>query len=245
MLRRARARARRVGASGDAGISLAELIVAMVLSTILGAITLVLFIDVDNSTSASTDRAIDAAKARTAIQAWTTYLQVSDGPTTGSALNRFEWFSPTNVAFYADLFNRTQASLATTSAPTLVWLRLDSGGQFVEERFTPAPTGFPANYTACRILGSNFTAPKLFTPFGSTGNDLTGLNLGAAQNTAAGCQKLPSTLPSQLQHPDQIAAANLQRVFSVGIDFTVMDTKKTHPLEFNAVASLPVLAGAT
>jgi hypothetical protein len=33
-------------------------------------------------------------------------------------------------------------------------------------------------------------------------------------------------------------------VFSVGIDFTIKDTKNSHPLEFNAVTAVPVLAGS-
>jgi prepilin-type N-terminal cleavage/methylation domain-containing protein len=244
MLTAAMNRVRRVRASADAGVSLPELMMAMVLSAILGAVTLVLFIDVNNATSTTSDRAINAAKARTALQAWTSYLQVSDGPTAGSALNRFEWIGPTNVLFYSDLYgSRLQTSLATTGAPTLVWLRLDGTGQLVEEQFSPIPSSFPATAKTCRLLGGGVSAAKLFTPYGSTGSDLSALNLGTVPSASSGCQPLAG-LPSKAQHPDQAATANLQTVFSVGIDFTVSDTKHSHPIEFNAVVALPVLAGA-
>ncbi|HEV7192622.1 MAG TPA: hypothetical protein VGN35_05380 [Jatrophihabitantaceae bacterium] len=245
MLTGLRRRVQLVRDSADAGVSLPELLMAMLLSTLLGAVTMVLFVSVDNATSTNTDRSINAAKARNVVQAWTSYLQVSDSATTGSALNRFEWFAPTNVLFYADLYNRPQTATATTNPPSLMWLRLDSAGQFVEEQFATIPTSFPAKWSTCRLLGGGASATKLFTPYGSTGNDLSSLSLGAAQNPGTGCQKLPSTLPSQLSHPDQVAAANLEKLFSVGIDFTVKDTKKSHPLEFNAVVTLPFLVGAT
>lgn len=245
MLTALRNRLRRVRASADAGISLPELLMTMVLTSILGAITLMLFLAVDKSTSTTSDRSINAAKARNVLQSWSSYLQVSDGPTQGSALNRFEWFTPTSVLFYADLYNRSQAASSAPTAPTLVWLRLDTGKQLVEEQFTPIPTTFPAAWKSCRILGGGVSATKLFTAYGSTSNDLSSLSMGSASSVTAGCQKLPSALPSQAQHPDQIASANLQKIFSVGIDFTVSDTKNSHPAQFNEVAVVPYLAGAS
>lgn len=245
MLTALRRRVRQARTGGDAGISLMELVMAMTLSVILGAITTVLFVAVDSSTAASTDRAIDSGKARNVLQAWTSYLQVSDGPTAGSAVNRFEWFAPTNIMFYSDLFNRSQGSLATTSTPTLIWLRLSSAGQLVEEQFKPVPTSFPASPTTCRILSSGVTASKLFTPYNSSGSDISSVNLGAAQTAGAGCVSIPSSLPSQAQHPDQTAAGNLQSIFSVGINFTITDSRGKHPIQFSAVAAVPVLAGSS
>ena len=49
---------------------------------------------------------------------------------------------------------------------------------------------------------------------------------------------------SKASKPDPVAVANLQTVASIAIDFTVSDSKKTHPLDFNSVATLPVLGGA-
>ena len=245
MLTALRRRLEHVRSSADAGLSLTELIVAMALTSVLGAITLMLFVAVDRSTSTTSDRAINDGKARTTLQAWSTYLQVSDGPNAGSALNRFEWVSAGNILFFADLYNRSASSLSTTSAPKLVWLRLDSSNQLVEEIFNVLPTSYPAAWSSCRILGGNVSATKFFTPYGSTGNDLSSLSMGTPPTVSAGCQKLPSSLPSQAQHPDQTAATNLQKIFSIGIDFTVSDTHNSHPIEFSAVTTLPYLAGAS
>jgi hypothetical protein len=240
-----RRRVQRVRAAGDTGISLMELIMAIVLSVVLGAITSVLFVAVDKSTAASTDRAIDSGKARNVLQSWTSYLQVADGPTAGSAVNRFEWFSPSSIMFYAGLFNRSQGSLTTTSAPTLIWLRLSSAGQLVEEQFTPIPASFPASPTTCRILSSGVSGTKVFTPFNHAGNDISAVNLGTSQSVGAGCVSIPSSLPSRAQHPDQTAAGNLQSIYTVGINFTITDSRGKHPIQFSAVAALPVLAGSS
>jgi hypothetical protein len=245
MLTALRHRLARVHATRDAGISLMELVMAMTLSVILGAITSVLLIGVDSSTAASTDRAIDSGKAHNVLQAWTSYLQVSDGPAPGSVVNRFEWFTASSVMFYSDLFNRSQGSLGSTSAPTLVWLRLDSAGQLVEEQFNPAPTSFPASATTCRVLSSGASASKLFTPYNSSGIDISSLGLGTAQSVGTGCVRIPSALPSQAQHPDQTTAGNLQSIYTVGINFSLQDSGKAHPIQFSAVAALPVLAGSS
>lgn len=245
MLTGLRNRVRTVRRGGDAGMSLTELLVAMVLAAVLGAITSVLFVDVDNSTAASTDRAIDSAQARNVLQSWTSYLQVSDGPTAGSATNRFEWFGPSSILFYSDLFNRSQSSLASTGAPILVWLRLDSAGQLVEEQFKMIPATFPASPTTCRLLGTGATASPLFTPYNSTGADISSVDLGSPQTVGAGCVALPSAIPSKSGTPDQTAVGNLQTVATVGISFTLTDSRKAHPIQFSAVAALPTLAGSS
>jgi Tfp pilus assembly protein PilW len=239
----------------DAGITLMELVVAMVLSTILGAVTTVLFVYVDNATSTATDRAISSAQARNVLQSWTSYLQVSDGPTAGVATNRFEWFTSTNIAFHSDLFNRSQTSLGTTNSATLVWLRLDGAGQLVEEQFNPMPASYPAQWTACRVLATNvsttnsFSPTTVFTPYTSNGSSLATLmsngGLGTAETASNGCQKLPSAVPSQTQHPSQTVVTNLQTIASVEITITVKDTKQSHPIAFDAIVPLPTLAGGT
>jgi len=249
MLTRLRHRAQAARASGDAGVTLTELIVAMTLSTILGAMTLMVFLNVDKATSATTDRTINTSSARNAIQAWTSYLRVSDGPTAGSAVNRFEWITAGDIMFHANLYNRATsgAGLGSTTPSTMVWLRLDSAGALVEEQF-PNTAAQGTNPSICRILVAKATAggiaTRLFTASDSLGYPLTGQNLGAATVVAAGCKPLPVTVPSLTNHPDPVAVANLQTVGSIAIDFTVSDSKGAHPLEFNSVATLPVLGGA-
>jgi type II secretory pathway component PulJ len=251
MLSGALRRVRAARASGDAGVTLTELLVAMGLATILGAITLQLFVSVNDSTAATTDRTVETAQARNTLQAWSGYLHVSDGTTPGSVSTRFEWLTTSDIAFYAGLNNRS-GNVETTAAPVMYWLRIDANGQLVEEQF-PSTATINALPTVCRILADKVTAGTtsgssgLFTALDANGNALTGggLDLGAAPTPSAGCRQLPVTVPSRSGTPDPVAVANLQRVSSLSIAFTLADTKGQHPLEFVSVATLPTLGGAS
>lgn len=237
--RRLRAAAR----TGDAGVTLTELIVAMTLSVILGAITLSLFVNIDTSSADTTDRTINTASARNALQAWTEYVGVADGPTIGSRVNRIEWLTSNDMLLYVDLFNRSMSDVGTTGAPTMVWLRRDVANQLVEEQF-PSGAAQGTMPTTCRVLLTGVTGSQpLFTPLASRGHSMDGLDLGAAPSAAAGCVPLPVTVPSQSSHPDAAAQANLQNVYSITIDFVVVDNKKSHPIEFTSQAVLPALGG--
>jgi prepilin-type N-terminal cleavage/methylation domain-containing protein len=229
----------------DAGFSLAELLVAMVIMSIFGALTAKLFVSVDNSSAMSTDRSINSASAGAVMQAWTEYLRVADGLTAGSTTNRIEWVTANEMVFYADLFNRTTtgSGLSATNAPTMIWLRLDGKGVLMEEQFssTAAQGASPAR---CRRLLSSVTATRLFTPYDASGNDLSTQNLGTASGAGNGCQNLPVTVPSQQKKPDATAAANLPNVSRISIDFVVPDSRKRHAIEFNSVVTLPTLGGS-
>jgi len=237
--------ARRKLARTDAGVSLIELLVSMVLMAVLGLITARFFITVDSSSTASTDRAVNTASAGAVMLAWTNYLRVADGTTAGSTSNRIEWLTATDMLFYADLSNRsvTGSGVNTTGAPTMIWLRLDTNKVLVEEQFASnAASG--ATPTACRRLLGNVTVTQLFTASNTAGNGMTGQDLGSAPPASAGCQHLPVTVPSRQSKPDATAAANLPNVGSVAIDFTVADTANKHSIQFTSVATLPSLGGS-
>jgi Tfp pilus assembly protein PilW len=241
------ARIRAVVASGDAGITLMELIVGMALSTILGAMTLMLFLDINSSAESTTDRTINTASVRNAIQSWTTYLRVADGTTAGDRSNRIEWLTPSDMLFYADINNRpddTAEQVKTIGTPTMMWLRLDSAGNLVEEQFSSTATRGTVPST-CRVLAENVSTPSapLFAPFDTRNRAMTGQDLGTAPGAAAGCQPLPVTVPSQTNNPDAAAQANLQNVRSVVIDAVVRDSRGAHPIEFTSQAVLPNVGG--
>lgn len=213
----------------DDGVTLIELVVGMALSTIIGAMTLFLFVNANATTQASTDRSIDVAKARGLLQAWTSYVQVADGPTSGSASHRFEWFTSNDVLFYADLGNRS-ATTDSVATPTIVWLRL-AGGRLIEEQFAYGTTS-PA---VCRILAQNVTASSLFTASDATRAAMSGVDLGQPMVAGgAGC----TSLPSSITQTDTTAVANLQSVSRVAIAFTITDTRGSHTVEFRAVADV-------
>jgi hypothetical protein len=241
-------RIRAVRATKDAGVTLMEMIVGMALSTILGAMTLALFVNINTSSADTTDRTVNTSSARNALQAWTDYLQVADGVNAGSRVNRIEWLTAKDMLFYADLNNRTAtcAPAATTGVcpPTMIWLRLDSSGQLVEEQFA-STAAVNAASTTCRVLAQKVSVSgSLFTGFAFDGADMTGQDLGTAPTTAAGCRPLPVTVPSRSSHPDPIAQANLQNVRSISLDVLIRDSKNGHPLEFTSQAVLPNLGGS-
>jgi hypothetical protein len=207
--------------------------------------TLGIVVAINSSSSATTDRTITSSTARSTIQAWTSYLRVTDGTTAGTRTNRIEWLTANDMLFYSDLYNRSMSSVGTTSPPTMVWLRLDTAGALVEETFasTAASGAKPAS---CRILVTNVTTPAapLFTGVDSSGAALPpGTNTGTAPTVGAGCRTLPVTVPSQTIHPDLTARANLQTVTTVRIDFVARDSTNQHPIEFKSQAVLPNLGG--
>lgn len=237
MLTGVRARLRTVRCGADAGVTLVELLVGMALSTIIAAMTLALFVNVNDSTQGSTDRAIVGAQARTVLQSWTSYLHVADGPTYGNPSHRFEWITSTEMLFYADLGNRASSSADAVTAPTTVWLRL-TGGRLIEELFNYGST----TPKACRILADHVTSSALFTASDLTYTPMPTEQLGAPLAVGGpGCTELP---PSVSQ-TDLGAVARLQQVARIEIDFSVTDTRGKRTLPFRATADVPTLLGGS
>ena len=230
--------------TGDRGVTLTELIVAMGLFTLIGAMSLGLFLSINSSSASTVDRTFSSASARNGIQAWTAYLRVADGITAGVKTNRIEWLAGNDMLFYADIKNRTMSSIDTTAAPTMVWLRLDSAGSLVEEQFASTATLGTAPQV-CRTLVTNVTTPAgpLFTAYDAAGAAMTIKrgDLFTAPAPSTGCRPLPVTVPSRVNKADP---GNLPSVTSVAIDFVVRDTKGQHPLEFKSQAVLPALGGS-
>jgi hypothetical protein len=241
-----RRRLRSMRAGRDTGVTLMELVVGMVLTTIIGAMTISIFVQVYSSTNNSGDRTFNTATARNTIQDWTAYIRVADGKTAGVKTNRIEWLTSKDMLFYADLYNRSVTNLTVTGAPTMIWLRLDSTGTLVEEKFASTATAGTAP-SVCRRMATSVStvdsSTPLFTAYDKSGAAMSSLDLGTAPAAPAGCTPLPVTVPSQTNKPDQNAMANLQNVVSVGIDFYIWDTKHLHPLEFTSQAVLPPLGG--
>ncbi len=176
-------RRRRSKTTDDAGVTLIEVVVAMSLSTILGTVALLFFTAANDSAASSLDRSISSAQARVALQSWTAYLRVSDGPAAGNPSHRFEWITPTSTLFYADLGNRT--GTAAAGAPRMVWLRYDAAkSQLVEEQFTRSGSAYGATPTACRILATNVTGLTFAGYTSSTGDSDFGTSLAPSGRAA-------------------------------------------------------------
>jgi hypothetical protein len=249
-------RLRAIRSRGDAGVTLSELIVSMGLFSLIGALTLGIFLSINTSSAATVDRTINSSSARNAIQSWSAYLRVADGTTPGVKLNRIEWLAPNDMLFYADLYNRSIDTPGATAAATMIWLRLDGAGSLVEEQFaSTAASG--ATPKICRTLARNVTTPAtlkpgdrsaqtLFTAYDQHGSTITNDSgqLGTAPAKTTGCQRLPVTVPSQLRSPDLTVQGALQNVNSVALDFVISDSAKKHFLEFSSRVVLPTLGGS-
>jgi Tfp pilus assembly protein PilV len=222
MLTRLRRRLR--SAADDAGVTLIEVVVAMGLSTILGTATLLFFVSANNSAASSLDRTIAGAQARSAVQAWTSYLRVSDGPAAGNPSHRFEWITATSTLFYADLNNRSGAAAAT--APRMVWLRYDAANSdLVEEQFTKGSSAYNTTPSVCRIVATNVTALSITGYTTSAGDSDFGASLAP---TGSGCVHLSGSVTQT----DSVANAVLAKVTSVAISVTLTDSTGQHSPAF-------------
>jgi prepilin-type N-terminal cleavage/methylation domain-containing protein len=227
---------RRPRAADDAGVTLIEVIVAMTLSTILGTAALLFFTAANDSAASSLDRSVSSAQARIALQSWTSYLRVSDGPAAGNPSHRFEWITSTSTLFYADLGNRTGDAAA--AAPRMVWLRYDgSASQLVEEQFTKSGSAYSATPTVCRILATSVTGLTFSGYTSSAGDSDFGISLAPS---GSGCVSLTGSV----SQTDAVANAVLAKVTSVSISVTVTDTKAQHTQTYNSLAAVPALVGS-
>jgi prepilin-type N-terminal cleavage/methylation domain-containing protein len=96
----------RRAASGDAGMSLAELLVTIVIVAILGAVATVYFVGTENTGNDTIATTQASAQARITLDSWTSLLRVADWFDTSTKTDRFEEITPTKIVFYADLNNR-------------------------------------------------------------------------------------------------------------------------------------------
>jgi len=157
----------------DLGVSLIELVVAMGLMTVIGAMTLAFFISMNTADSRTVDANISTAGARNALESWTRVLTLADSSqTAGLGSGRFEQITPTTAIFFANMNSNRASTSAARTAPTKVFLSLE-GGQLVERDYAPlssiAPStypGYPGSPTQTRYLASDVVISGwLFTPY--------------------------------------------------------------------------------
>jgi type II secretory pathway pseudopilin PulG len=248
-------------ANSEAGVTLVELLVTLGLASIVGAMTLALFTSANASVSATTDRLVGSAGARNVLQSWQALIQTADSaPATnssgaatgtcpiGSTAHRFEWLTSTEIAFYADVANRS-ASSTNCTPPTLIWLGLRSG-QLMEGVYSLSTGSTAFALSSCHALtdaqSAKVSSNSLFTP--NPGQALFSVDYGAtfaaasAFAAATSCTNMPTSV-SVTGMLDTDAAANnaLAQMTTVGIDFTVADSTGTHTQTFDA--TVPVLGG--
>jgi Tfp pilus assembly protein PilW len=222
---------------GDAGISLVELLVAMMLLGLIMAMVTGLFISVSKTVALgqaindSSRVASNAANELSRVIRVGTTLSVS-GTTIASPA--FLSAGRESVTFYSNVDVNMATSVAVRSAqPTMVRFDLNSNRQLVESRWTATAAGrfwtFPATTTtpnSTRNLGGPLTAPTgaespLFTYFDET-----------------------TPVPVQIATPasGSMSGADLKRIASVRITIKVPSPNASgNPATFTNTIVLPNL----
>ena len=257
MLSRLRAaHAKRLRDRGDAGMTLAELAVSMGLATVVGAMTLVVFLSANTTVRNTDDQLIGTANARNILQSWRGLIQVADAPQptgncpTGSTAHRFEWLTTTETLFYAGVNNRSSDDACTP--PQLIWLAVRDG-RLLEARYTITPPATTYVQTVCRTLSSStqakVSAGTLFAP--NPGEILYSVDYGQSFaatgpfSSAVSCATAPTSLtPASVTNTDTNANNALAQVTSVGIDFTVTNSAGTHSQTYDATVAIYGGSGA-
>jgi prepilin-type N-terminal cleavage/methylation domain-containing protein len=103
---------------GDAGFTLTELLVAMVIASIVGALALSWFMGASNATTTTTDVDNATASARNVLQTWGKMLQLAGASAgVGTTTNGLQSISPASITFSAYLSNSGACSPETSCAP--------------------------------------------------------------------------------------------------------------------------------
>ena len=243
----------------DAGITLAELLVAMVITTIIGTMATSFFVSATHVGTTTISSNQNAADARITLDSWTSQLRLAGWFDTTNKVDRFEEITPTKIVFWANLANRN-ATDGTSGALTKVALMLNvtdvtSGrGQLVQVVFKSDNT----TTQSVRQLGFD-AQPRsgswVFTPYSQadavvdTSQPLC-LNNGSAvaglcAHAPAGAGLLDPTLAAGthtvVQGPltgDGTADAILANIGRIDIGFVVRDPSGTTTMDYASSASV-------
>jgi len=205
MRRLFRARARHAAQDADAGISMVELVVAMAVTLVLGAMVSMFFIQAVQQTRKVDGRNEISSQGRIAMDSWSKLLRTVEDPDLGGTLPQIQQMEGDRIVFYASLDNRTAVpdaagaiDYATDALPIKVELWLDtSTNQLHERRWTGARdaagvaswAGTPSERVVARNVGlvaAGAGTRPLFTPLRSTDVDTDADGYSDSTVTGAG-----------------------------------------------------------
>ena len=179
----------------DAGVSLTELIVAMVLMTICGTMTLLFFVNMNSASNTTVASNLASAQARTALQSWTTLLNLADSPdSAGSPTDRFIEITPTSATFYTNVDDNRANNGSARTAPQKVELSLE-GGQLVERDYNASTGALSRTHYLADDVTRDGTA-WLFTPYCAVtaAGSGTQTGVGTCGSTASGASALATVV---------------------------------------------------
>lgn len=259
-------RARRIRLSDDRGVTLAELMISMTLTTILGTMAVLFFVGATHEGYRTVLTNQNSGDARTTLDSWTTMLRVAGWLDPNTEADRFEEITATKIVFYANLNNRVTSTSAPYSAPSAttkvaLMLRVSNAskgtGQLIEVTFKADNT----TVQSIRQLGFNAKATggaPIFQPYSRAGSPLDVAQngcLSGASATAGLCLQSgqpgsgmldPTVSASGLSvssgplrgNPALNVDKSLNQVGSIGIAFTVLDSSNTSSMDYSSLASV-------
>jgi type II secretory pathway pseudopilin PulG len=171
----------------DAGITLAELVVAMGITSLLMALGVVFFVNVVHSSDRTVVTNQVTADARVTLDSWTTMLRVADWLDSGQT-DRFEEITPTKIVFWSDLNNRTTADVNPVIPQKIALMLRTTGsastGQLIEVKFVP---GDPSTVQSVRQVAfyagpTAGSSGAIFQPYSMSGGDVDVVNTKGCMN---------------------------------------------------------------
>lgn len=259
-------RQRRIRFSDDRGITLAELMVSMTLTTILGTMAVLFFVGATREGYRTVLTNQNSGDARVTLDSWTSMLRVAGWLDPNTEADRFEEITSTKIVFYANLNNRVASTSAPYSAPSpttkvALMLRVSDAstgvGQLIEVIFNADNT----TVQSVRELGFSAKATgssPIFQPYSRGGSPLdlsqhgcisgagvsTGLCLQSGQSGAGmldptvGATGLSVSSGSLRGNSALNVDKVLNQVGSIGIAFTVLDSSNTSSMDYSSLASV-------
>jgi hypothetical protein len=252
--------------SDDRGVTLAELMVSMILTTILGTMAVLFFVGASRAGYKTVLTNQNSGDARLTLDSWTSMLRVAGWLDPSIKADRFEEITSTKIVFYANLGNRATNVSGAFTAPAsttkvALMLRVNTPstgvGQLIEVVFQPDNT----TVRSVRQLGFNAKATDgqpVFQPYSRIGSaiDLTqlgclsgstpvpGLCLQSGQPGAGmldptiGSGSLAVTSGSHRGNPALNVDKALNQIGSIAIAFTALDPSNTSSMAFTSLASV-------
>ncbi|HEX8080895.1 MAG TPA: prepilin-type N-terminal cleavage/methylation domain-containing protein [Jatrophihabitans sp.] len=255
----------RLGAD-DRGVTLAELMVSMILTTILGTMAVLFFVGSSSAGYKSVLTNQNSGDARLTLDSWTSMLRVAGWLDPSIKADRFEEVTSTKIVFYANLGNRAtnvSGSFTAPAATTKIALMLrvsntSTGvGQLIEVVFEPDNT----TVRSVRQLGFNAKATAglpVFQPYSRIGSALDLTQLGCLNGTtptpglclqsgqpgsgmpdpSIGAGSLAVSSGNLRGNPAHNVDTALNQIGSVAIAFTALDPSNTSSMAFTSLASV-------
>jgi Tfp pilus assembly protein FimT len=255
----------RLGAD-DRGVTLAELMVSMILTTILGTMTVLFFVGASHAGYKTVLTNQNSGDARLTLDSWTSMVRVAGWLDPSLQADRFEEITSTKIVFYANLNNRSTAVSGSFTAPAattkvVLMLRVSTAGtgigQLIEVIFNADNT----TVKSVRQLGFNAKATgtlPVFQPYSRIGSavDLTqlgclngttptaGLCLQSGQSGSGmldptiGSGSLAVTSGGYRGNPALKVDTALNQIGSIAIAFTALDPSNTSSMAFTSLASV-------